>query len=493
MARKPIGNNAVIYARISRDIMGEGLGVERQIDHCRALAASRGLSVVQEFTDNDISAYSGRLRPAYREMLGALESGDVGTVICWHTDRLHRSPLELEEYISLSERHDVATLTVESGELDLSTPNGRMTARVHGAVSRQESEHKAKRIRSQKEQAAKAGKFLGGRVPWGWRIEGGVKVAVGGREVTKGGSIVVDEAAAEFIRTGTQAILDGHGLIEVTRRWDDAGARSLTGKRLNTTQVRRVLLRPRNAGLVMLHGELISGEWPPIVDVEVFRAVEAKLTDPSVPRQSAAKFKYLLSGLMRCYCGRYMTGFGAEPTPLKPTHRRMYRCTVHSEGGKYVRGHATREMKNLDTFVRDVVAEYLNRPDVKDAVLPEAGASTEGAPVKPQDTGELMARRAELARLFADGIIERSQLVEGTARIREQLADIERQAVRQGGNRELVGMLMTANPGDAFLGAETALQREVIRALVEVHVIEGVSNGGQFQPEFIRFNWLLSD
>ena len=51
---KPI--RAAIYARISRDVTGEGLGVERQLADCRALASERGWAVAEEYVDNDISA-----------------------------------------------------------------------------------------------------------------------------------------------------------------------------------------------------------------------------------------------------------------------------------------------------------------------------------------------------------------------------------------------------------------------------------------------------
>ncbi len=132
---------AGIYCRISRDKVGAGLGVERQQADCRALAERLGWSVVDVFTDNDISAYRGKPRPAYRTMLDAIRTGRVDAVIAWHHDRLHRSPRELEEYISACEPRSVPTYCVKAGELDLTTASGRMTARITGAVARGEVEH----------------------------------------------------------------------------------------------------------------------------------------------------------------------------------------------------------------------------------------------------------------------------------------------------------------------------------------------------------------
>jgi site-specific DNA recombinase len=97
-------------------------------------------------TDNDVLAYSGKQRPGYRALLGDLQAGHSG-VIAWHTDRLHRSPGELEEHIHICERHKVITQTVKAGELDLSTASGRAVARTLGVWARFEVEHKSERTR----------------------------------------------------------------------------------------------------------------------------------------------------------------------------------------------------------------------------------------------------------------------------------------------------------------------------------------------------------
>ena len=83
---------AAIYCRISDDREGGALGVKRQEDDCRALAERRGWPVAEVFVDNDVSAYNGHVRPAYRRMLDAMKAGEVDAVVVWHLDRLHRHP-----------------------------------------------------------------------------------------------------------------------------------------------------------------------------------------------------------------------------------------------------------------------------------------------------------------------------------------------------------------------------------------------------------------
>lgn len=105
---------AVIYCRISQDRTGAGLGVDRQRIDCEALAERNGWDVVEVYVDNDVSAYSGKKRKDYQRMLSDLEDGAATVVIVWHTDRLHRSPTELEKYIDLCEQRGVSTHTVQA-------------------------------------------------------------------------------------------------------------------------------------------------------------------------------------------------------------------------------------------------------------------------------------------------------------------------------------------------------------------------------------------
>ena len=69
---------AGIYARISSDREGEGLGVARQLEDCRRLAEARGWTVVERYVDQDVSAYTGKLRPEYGRLWGDIESRALG-------------------------------------------------------------------------------------------------------------------------------------------------------------------------------------------------------------------------------------------------------------------------------------------------------------------------------------------------------------------------------------------------------------------------------
>ena len=70
------------------------------MEDCRRLAEQVGWPIAQEYVDNDLSAYSGKRRPAYQQMLTDLADGLRDAVICYHVDRLTRRPVELEHFVA---------------------------------------------------------------------------------------------------------------------------------------------------------------------------------------------------------------------------------------------------------------------------------------------------------------------------------------------------------------------------------------------------------
>lgn len=285
-----MGNVAFIYCRISQDRNGEGLGAARQEEDCRKLAVERGLTVARVFANNDISAYLGKKRPAYSEMLAALKRGEASVVLCWHSDRLHRSPLELEEYIAICREHGVQNYTVKGGEVDLSTPEGMLRAGLVGQVARYESAHKAYRFKRAMEQKAMKGEWLGGAHPFGWRFVDGVPEP--------------DPAEAAVVWDVFNAVLQGRSLGSIVAELNASGITTSVGKPWGYAQLRQIPMRPTNAELAVWQGEIVGRSiFPSLVSENVWRAVVSILSDPRRRRSQSYKAKHLLAGIAQCHCG----------------------------------------------------------------------------------------------------------------------------------------------------------------------------------------------
>jgi DNA invertase Pin-like site-specific DNA recombinase len=406
---------AVIYSRISKDREGAGLGVDRQRQECTQLADRLGWAIVGHHSDNDLSAYSGTPRPGYRALLDDLEHGRADAVLVWHTDRLHRRPVELEEYINVCDPRGIITQTVKAGPLDLATPSGRMVARMLGSTARYEVEHAIERQQAAKLQAATAGRWKGGRRPFGYKADG----------------VTVRESEAAEIKRATDDLLAGMSLHAIARDWNARGITTSTGGPWKASEVRKLLARPRNAGLMEHRGEVIGpAEWPAIVEEELWRAVRALVSDESRRTTPGNARRWLGGGLYRCgVCGAPLRATTAGTGRQGRGHVPAYRCQHGA--------HVVRRCVPLDEFVEAVLVERLSRPDAVDLGRREAKVDTSALHVERL---ALQSRLDELVDRFAEGQITGQQMERGSTTLRAKLDDLDRQLAAAAGTSALDGV-----------------------------------------------------
>jgi site-specific DNA recombinase len=431
-----VGTKAVVYVRISEDREGAGLGVERQRKDCVELAGRLGWEVVATRTDNDTSAYTGKSRPGYAQLLDDLRSGAATGVLAWHVDRLHRSPVELEEYVSVCEQRGVVTQTVKAGELDLSTPSGRMIARQLGTIARYEVEHNIERLRAKRDEMASSGRWAGGRRPFGFEADGE--------------TIRNDEAAT--IREMTDAVIAGRSLRSLARELNERGVTTSMGGTWYATELRRMLLRPRNAGLLLHRGEVVGeAAWDAVVPEARWRSAHAILSDPGRTTTKGGGRVWLGTGLYRCgECGETLT------------------CTTERRGrgvyGCLPTKHVTRIAEPLDAYVTEIVKERLRQPDAVE-LLTVADVDANDLQIERQG---VRGRLDELARLFGAGDIDAAQLTEASTTLRARLAELDAQWASLAS--PLAGVV-GRDPDEAWDELDLDRRRAVVDALVSVTVM----------------------
>lgn len=438
---------------------GSGLAVARQRDDCLKVCADRGWDPV-EYEDNDISASSGKTRPAYKRMLADIAAEEVRAVVAWDLDRLHRRPIELEGFINLADRHRLELATV-TGQHDLSTTAGRLHARLMGSVARYEMEHKSERQRRANLQRAQLGKpRAGGLRAVGYESDGAT----------------VRESEAQHIREGYREALAGASLRSIASRWNAAGFTTARGGAWRPDAVRYVLRNAKNAGLVAHRGEIIGlGSWPALVSEETYRAAVALLEDPGRRTTPTTARRYLLAGLARCHCGaRVITG--------RTQHgQRTYRCGQ-------TRGHLSRAAEPVDDLVTEVTIRRLSAPDAADLL----STSTVDVGVLRDEAMALRGRLSELADLFADGTITSAQLARGTDRARTRL-DVVEQELASAGGVSVLGELITADDvRAAWDRLDLDRKRAVIDTLMTITLLPPGQGARIFRPETVRIDWRQS-
>ena len=402
---------AGLYARISEDHEGLRLGVGRQIADSQELIERKGWRLVDTYVDNDVSATRGKPRPEYQRLLADMESGELDAVAVWALDRLHRRPAELETFISLAERCGVALASV-SGEHDLATPDGRMYARMLGAVAAGEAEKISHRVSRKQQQLREQGKpFSGGIRPYGYRPD----------------RMTVIPQEAEIIREMATRVLAGESVGEIVRdlnrrriqtvsQWmvKDRAARGRPGKTeghaWSRTSVRTLLSRPRIAGLLTYKGE-VTGEaaWPAILDRETFDRLQVALSNRRPQQRMSNSRKYLLSGIATC---------GTCGTGLQVGHQSngaiSYKCPTQR--------HVTRHMGKVDAYVVRSYWEHQNRLGEHIARLAEQMQETDEIGAEIQ---RLRLRLDEAADGYANDDMTAEQLTTISRRLRERIEALE--------------------------------------------------------------------
>jgi DNA invertase Pin-like site-specific DNA recombinase len=389
---------AGVYARISSDREGDNLAVSRQLADCRALAQRRGWEVVEEYVDSDISAYKGKRRPSYARLVEEIEAGLIEAVIVYHADRLHRHPRELEDFISLCERTKTKMATV-SGDVDLSTHEGQLMARIMGAVARKESDDKSRRISRKHEEIALAGRPSGGGTrPFGYESD----------------HRTVRPAEAAVIRECAERALAGDSMRAICTDLSERGIETARGgTNWNPSALRRMLMSGRISGQREHKGEIVAkAEWEAIITPAQTQRLRAKLGDPDRRTNRSAR-RHLLARLLRCgLCGSKLVS-----RPRSDGTDRYVCASGPASGG------CGKVAINADPLELYVVEAVLHRLD-----SPELDAALNGKPGDPEgeqwqaEIASANAQMEELAVMWGNREISRQEFLAARAPIEKRQA-----------------------------------------------------------------------
>lgn len=466
----PVG----VYLRQSLDTSGDELAISRQREECLKLCRAKGWTSVTEYVDNDRSATNGKKRPAYQLMLADIAAGKVGAVVVLDLDRLHRQPIELEQFMKLADQKRLALATC-TGDVDLATDNGRLFARIKGAVGMAEVERKGVRQKLALDQRARDGHAWWTSRPFGYDADpdpdhGGWWTA---RRPTKHSSTVFNTirlhvVEAPLVQAAYVAVLKGDSLHSIAAGWNKAGVKPPRGTKWRGAQVRQLLLAERNAGL--RHSpdrpdEYIAGNWPPIVTEDMWRGVCGILANPARRYCGSRARKHLLSGIAICGKCKGLLTSGVTTG----TKHRNYRC-IHCRG-------IARDAVMVDAMVVEAVVNRLSRADAVELLI---DLTRDDIDKLQADVDALRAQIKTAEDEYDDGVIDGVRLAARKERVNVKL----RPLVARMQDRERAEVfadlpLGTPEVDAAFDALSLDRRRRIIRALLTV-TINSTTSGRTF-------------
>lgn len=300
----------------------ESVSITRQVEACSKYAESRGWTLeLDPFVDEGVSATYSRPedRPGWRALVATASAIDV--VIVWKVDRLARRVLDFLHADEALRDRGAALVAVED-PVDMTTPQGRAFATMLAVFGEMESAATRARVKAARDYLIRAGRIVGGTVPYGWR-----KVP---NPEGPGYVLAQDSERIEYVRGMAHRVIAGQTIYSVVKWLNEVEAPLPRASQKNRktdewaySTVERLLRSPVLAGMTpyqpgrrrhdahdptaVLRGE----DGLPVVDESVailtteerrslVAALDTRESPQSRPRASKGTTSPLLSGLVTC-------------------------------------------------------------------------------------------------------------------------------------------------------------------------------------------------
>jgi site-specific DNA recombinase len=309
--KAPEPKRCAIYTRKSTehnlDLAFNSLDAQREA--CEAYIKSQaheGWRLIPDHYDDGGLSGASLDRPALQSLLADVRAGRINIVVVYKVDRLTRSLADFAKLVELFDRHGVSFVSVTQS-FNTTSSMGRLTLNVLLSFAQFEREVIGERVRDKIAASKRKGIWVGGPVPLGYRC------------IDK--KLVVVPEEAETVRTIFRRYLDLGSMGALIEDLDWRGIRTKVVARLNgrvrggirfgTGPLAHLLKNRFYIGEVVYRGEVHAGEHEPILDRELFDAVQAKLAANAVAR------KVRLRGSASLLAGRIYDDRGNR---MSPTH-----------------------------------------------------------------------------------------------------------------------------------------------------------------------------
>jgi hypothetical protein len=387
-------------------------------------------------------------------------------VIVYHQDRLHRQPRELEEFFDVCDSAGLTQLASVSGDIDLSSHDGRLKARILGAVARNQSDAASRRLQRKALQLAKDGGVAGGGTrPFGFEAD----------------FVTVRESEAEVIGELAERLIAGETLRSLCKDLNERGITTPTDRPWSPTPLRRMLRSARISGQREHRGEIVAdARWPGIITPGQTRRIRALLDDPA-RRSSRPARTYLLRGLLRCAVCQ-------APLVARPRGEGARRYICPHGPGLPGKGCVYALAAPLEEFVIEAVLWQLDSAELAEAIR---GNAHQPATDWDRQIDGAQTKLEELASAYAGGAIGMREWLVAREPIQLQL-DLARRRSAQNGHvtvlAEYVGRSGSLRRRWPELGFDR--QRAILAAvLAEICVRPGKRGLNRFDPSRFELVW----
>lgn len=318
---------AAIYARVSTDDQADkGYSLPSQLDGCRQYIEQLGYSIVAEFKEDNSGAIPVADRTQGKRLAEMVKFREVDAVVVHQVDRLSRDIVDLLATVRNWLRAGVEVYALDVGKIESELDIVLVIKGWQGSDERKKIRERSMRGKRAK---ARTGRVVGTRAPYGydhirdengkvvnfkpfeeeakivqliyqWYVygdESGQRLSAGGiaKRLSEMRIPTPGETNSGYHRSRGSGMWHTYTVLSVIERETYAGIWRF-GVRIGPTRNER----PKE--------EWIEVEVPQLVDRETWEAAQELRGQNKRFSRRNKRHDYLLSGLIRCVCGRAMSG-----------------------------------------------------------------------------------------------------------------------------------------------------------------------------------------
>lgn len=297
-------NRVSFYTRISTDEDHQKYSLGAQTERLEAFSkASWGEDWRLHKIYRDTESGTHMNRPGLEEMLFDAEAQAFDTLLVFRVDRLSRKVRELALMVDELTKHGVVLKSITE-PFDTANAAGKMMLQMLGVFAEFEHATIVERTKVGMEKKAKGGRFVGGNVPFGYRLD------------PEKGLIVHEEEALIVRKLFRMYAIGKIGSPAICKEFNEAGLRNRNGKKWGRRVALYMIKNPVYIGKIRWREILYDGTHDPLVSEELFRSAQEVLEERNEDlkgRQFRHGEDRLLTGVIKCAkCGSNMFGGGGS-------------------------------------------------------------------------------------------------------------------------------------------------------------------------------------
>jgi site-specific DNA recombinase len=340
-------DEADVYVRVSSEDQQERETIENQIEFATKYCDLHRIKIREWYKDDGVSGtLPFESRPDGKRMLEDAKAGRVKTVLVFNLKRFSRNARITLNAVYALEQYGVQIKSMTE-PFDTTTAHGRFALTILAGVAEYDRETTLETMWHGANRAARKGKWLGGIVPYGYRVneERFLEIcedALPGREeFTEAGIVRMIYHLIASQKWTTIKVADYFNALTIPTLYVRDGRKVKKGKRKEKTAgiwtPSRIGTMVKNSTYKGLHiygrrtkkdRELIERIVPAIVSSEVWDTAQEVIRSNQLEATKNSVRYYLLRGLIKCgSCGR--TYHGTSFSGTKRAAQAYYIC-----GGK---------------------------------------------------------------------------------------------------------------------------------------------------------------